>query len=146
MVAGFDLYHIGSTMFRYGALTGIPVNFTYTSPADIDRMDIIIRGKPVDWNSHGGKLLEQCLVLSEDEQIFGIVRETIQLQSNQVLLDSLFSSGTIASCYVIASGINSKLRLHYRPMSLRLMLYAIVGFFGFGVYSFMTDFTQVSFK
>lgn len=143
-VSGFDLYHLGSTKFRSGGLIGIPVNYSYTAIGDINKMDVIIRGKPVDWNSQGGKYLEQSLVLSEDEQIFGIAREIIQIQNNSVYLNSIYPAVTIFSYYTLTSALNSKLRLFYRPLSLRLMLYAISGFFAFGVYSFATDYTQVS--
>lgn len=143
MVSGFDLHHIGSSKFRYGALTGIPINFTYTVPADIDKADIIIRGKPIDWNSQGGKLLEESLVLKEDEQIFAITRELRQLQTNQVFLDSLYSTGTIAAYYIFTSTVNNKMNLFYRPLSLRIFLYTIAGFFCFGVYAFITDYSQV---
>jgi len=143
MVAGFDLYHIGATKFRNGSLIGIPTNFSYTVAADIDKMNVIIRGKPVDWDSRGGKLLEESLVLSEDEQIFGIAREILQVRNNSIYLNSFFAGGTVLAYYAATSAINSKLRLFYRPVSLRLMLYSIVGLFSFGVYSFLTDFTQV---
>lgn len=143
-VSGFDLYHLGSAKFRSGGLIGIPVNYSYTAIADINKMDVIIRGNPVDWNSKGGQYLEQSLVLNEDEQIFGLAREIIQLQNNSIYLNSLYPAVTIFMYYALTSGVNSKLRLFYRPLSLRVMLYAISGFFAFGVYSFATDFTQVS--
>lgn len=143
VVTGFDLYHIGSTKFRFGGLLGMPVNFNYTAAADINRSSIIIRGQPVDWNSQGGKLLEQSLVLSDDEQVFGIIREILQLQNNSVYLNSFYSASTVLSYYVATSTLNSKLRLFYRPLSLRVMMYGIIGFFIYGVYSFLTDFTQV---
>lgn len=145
-VSGFDLYNIGSTKFRNGGLIGIPVNFSYTAASDINKMDVIIRGKPVDWNSQGGKHLEHSLVLTEDEQIFGLAREIIQVQNNSVYLNSLYPAVTIFSYYALTSILNSKLRFFYRPLSLRLMLYVISGFFAFGVYSFLTDYTQVSSK
>lgn len=144
MVSGFDLYHIGSTKFRYGALLGIPVNYTYTAPADINKQDIIIRGQPVDWNSQGGKLLEQSLVLSEDEQIFGIVREALQLTNNSIYFNSFYGSGVVIAYYAATTTLNSKLRLFYRPLSLRVIMYGIVSLFMFGIYTFLTDFTQVS--
>ena len=64
VVSGFDLFSIGSTKFRFGSLIGIPTNFNYTSAADIDRSSIIIRGRAIlDWNSKGGQLLSESLVL-----------------------------------------------------------------------------------
>lgn len=130
--------------FRYGALTGIPINYTFTSSSEIDRTNVLIRGNPVDWNSKGGKLLEESLILSEDEQIFGIAREILQLRNHNVLLNSIYACGSVVSFYITTSTINSKLKLFYRPLSMRIALYTIVGLFGFGIYAFFTDFTQVS--
>lgn len=143
MVSGFDLYHIGSLKYRFGALVGIPVNFTYTSPSEIDKSDIIVRGKSVDWNSKGGKLLEEALVLTEDEQIFGLTREILQLQNQKILLNSLFPCVTILGYYAATSFLNSKMHLFYRPLSLRAMMYFLVGLFAYGIYSFATDYLQV---
>lgn len=144
MVAGFETYSAGSLKYRFGALVGIPINYTYTDKDEIDKTNIIIRGKPVDWNSKGGKLFEESLVLTEDEQIFGITREMMQLRYNNVLLNSLYPTITLSMMYAMTTTLNSKMRLFYKPRSLRVMLYSIVGFFGFGVYSFLTDYTQVS--
>lgn len=143
MVFGFDTYSIGSTKFKYGALTGIPTNYMYTSPNDIERGEITIRGQKVNWSSEGGKNLEQALVLSDDEQVFGIAREIIQLQTQKVLLNSIFPCASIIGIYTMAHALNTKLLLLQRPFSVRGFLYVIVGLFGYGVYCLMTDLTQV---
>ncbi|CRL02871.1 CLUMA_CG015765, isoform A [Clunio marinus] len=144
MVTGFDTVHIGSLKVRFGALTGIPTNFSYTEPCEIDKANIMIRGKSIDWNSNGGKRLEQSLVLTEDEQIFALVREMIQLQDDKILLKSIYPTGAIALYYILSSGINTKFNLFIRPLSFRLSFYMIVGLFCFGIYSFLNDYTQVS--
>lgn len=144
VVTGFDLYHFGSTKFRFGALIGVPINYTYTATDDIDKTDIIIRGKPVDWSSHGGMLFQESLVLSPEEQIFGIVREILQLSDNSVYFNSFIPTGSIFAYYAATSTLNSKLRLFYRPLSLRVAIYGLVGLFTFGVYSLIVDFSQVN--
>lgn len=144
MVSGFDTYHIGSVKFRYGAFTGIPVNYTYTASDDIDKADIIIRGQSVDWNSRGGKLLEEALVLTEDEQIFGLVRESFQLVNNNVYLNSFYGCGALTMYYLITTALNNNMKLFYRPLSLRLSLYSLVGLFCLGNYALITDYSQVS--
>lgn len=144
MVAGFDLYHIGSTKFRFSSQIGIPINYSYTSPKDISKGDVMIRGNPVDWNSNGGKLLEEALVLEEDEQIFGLTREILQVTDNRVLINSLIASGSIVLYYIMSSGLNSKMMLFYKPVSLRVFMYNIVGLFVSGIYFFATDYWAVS--
>lgn len=145
MVSGFECYRIGSTQFKFGALVGIPVNYSYTRKDEIDKMSMMVRGNPVDWNSQGGLLLEQSLVLAPDEQVFGMAREIIQLQSNEVYLNSIYSTGSIVGYYILTSGLNSRMRFFYKPLSLRVALYTLSSLFVFGIYSFLTDFTQVRF-
>lgn len=144
MVSGFDLYHIGSTKFRFGSLVGIPINYTYSSSEDIDKADMIVRGQPINWELAGGKLLEEALVLTEDEQIFGLARELLQLQDNRVLVNSLIASGSIVLYYCTTSFLNSKLMFFYKPLSLRVFLYNFVGAFVIGIYAFFSDFLAVS--
>lgn len=145
MVAGFDLYSIGSTKFRDGALVGIPVNYTYTASDEIPRTEITVKGhEQVNWGSEAGKLLQEGLIVSEPEQIFGMCREILELKSHKVLLNSLYPVGATLLYYSISSSINSKNQLFKRPMSLRVMMYSLVGFFTLGVYYFIKDFTQVA--
>lgn len=143
MVCGFECYRIGSTQFKFGALVGIPINYSYTRKDEIDRMSMMVRGNPIDWNSKGGLLLEESLVLEPDEQVFGMTRELIQLQSNEVYYNSFISTASVIGYYVLTSGINSQKRLFYRPLSLRVALYSLSSLFMFGIYSFLTDLTQV---
>jgi hypothetical protein len=144
MVAGFDLYSIGSTNLRYGALVGIPVNFTYTAADEIPKGDVMVKGyEQVNWNSEGGKLLQEGLVFSEDEQVFGIAREMLELRTNKVLFNSCYATGAFFMYYTITSAINQAQRLFARPLSLRLVLYTLSGLFTSGTYCFLKDATQV---
>jgi len=145
MVSGFDLYSIGSTKFRDGSLVGIPVNYTYTASDEIPRTEITVRGyDQVDWSSTAGKLLQEGLILSEPEQIFGMCREILELKSHKVLFNSLYPVGSILLYYSITSTVNTKNQLFKRPLSLRLVMYSIVGLFSIGMYFFVKDFTQVA--
>lgn len=145
MVSGFDLYSIGSTKFRDGCLVGIPVNYTYTASDEIPRTEITVRGyDQVDWSSTAGKLLQEGLVLSEPEQIFGMCREILELRSHKVLFNSIFPVGSILLYYSITSTINTRNQLFRGPLSLRLVMYSIVGLFSIGMYFFVKDFTQVA--
>lgn len=143
VVAGFDLYSIGSTTFKYGGLVGIPLNFTYSAADEIPRADIKLKGyEDVDWQSEGGKLLEQGLIFTEDEQVFGIAREMLELKTSRVLFNSLLGSGSIFMYYSITNGINHSQRLFARPLSLRLVLYTLAGLFTSGVFCMMKDWNQ----
>lgn len=144
MVAGFDLYSIGSTNFRYGALVGIPINFTYTAADEIPKGEIMVKGyEQVNWNSEGGKLLQEGLILTENEQVFGIAREMLELRTSKVFLESVYATGGIFMYYCFSSGINQSQRLFARPLSLRLVLYSLVGLFTSGIYCSMKDASQV---
>ncbi|EAT46501.1 AAEL002362-PA [Aedes aegypti] len=143
MIYGFDLCNAGSMKARYGGVVGIPINYDYDSPADIEKTDMLIGNRKVDWSSEGGKLLDQCLVLSEDEQVFGMAREILTLNSNKRLVQAIIPTVTWVFTYSAASLINQRCNFYVRPLSLRLMLYTICGVFGYGLYSFSQDMTEI---
>lgn len=145
IVSGFDLYSIGSTNFRNGALVGIPINYTYTAPDEIPRTEVTVKGyEQVNWSSKGGELLQEGLILTEKEQIFGIAREMCELRTHNVSFNSFISSGSILLYYFITSTVNQSQKLFSRPRSLRVVLYAISTVFISGVYCFLTDLLKVS--
>ncbi|XP_058067000.1 transmembrane protein 177 [Anopheles bellator] len=146
VVSGFDVFNAGSFKSRFGAYVGIPVNYEYDSVAEIDRKDIQIRGQPINWSSEGGKTLEQALVLSEDEQVFGITREILMMRTHKVLIQSLIPTVSWIFSYSLGSQLNERCNFYARPRSLRLILYTICGLFGFGLYSFSTDVTEVYYE
>nr|XP_019527527.1 transmembrane protein 177-like [Aedes albopictus] len=143
MVYGFDVCNVGSMKARYGGAVGIPINYDYDSPADIEKKDMLIGNRKVDWASEGAKLLDECLVLSEDEQVFGIAREILTLNSSKRLVQAIIPTVSWVFTYSAASLINQRCNFYARPLSLRLMLYTICGVFGYGLYSFSQDMTEI---
>ncbi|XP_017133179.1 transmembrane protein 177 isoform X2 [Drosophila elegans] len=143
-VFGFDLFQAGTTKLRFGGALGIPVNYGYGSPEEIKRADIRFRDQQIDWSSPSGKLLEQAIVLNEDEQIFGLSKSVLQLQTHQVLLNSIFPSVSFLMVYTMGTYLNLRLNLFARHGSVRFVLYSILGLFGLGLWSFMKDYNQVA--
>lgn len=140
IVTGFDLYSIGSTNFRYGALVGIPINYTYTAADEIPRTEITVKGyDQVNWSSKGGELLQEGLILNENEQVFGIAREMMELRSNNILMNSILACSSILAYYTATTGINQKQQLYSRPLSLRVILYTLTGLFIGGTYCLVKD-------
>ncbi|XP_030375530.1 transmembrane protein 177 [Scaptodrosophila lebanonensis] len=143
-VFGFDLYYAGSTKYRFGGALGIPVNYGYTSPDDINYSEIRFRNKKIEWNSPSSKLLQQSLVLDETEQIFGFCKTVLQLKTNYVLLNSIFPSLSFLMVYSVGHYLNLRLNLFARHISVRMVMYTILALFGIGSCTFMKDYNQVS--
>ncbi|KAH8254930.1 hypothetical protein KR026_011148 [Drosophila bipectinata] len=143
-VFGFDLFQAGTTKMRFGGAVGIPVNYGYSSPEEIKRADIRFRDRQINWSSPSGKLLEEAIVLNEDEQVFGLTKTVLQLQTHRVLLNSIFPSVSFLMVYTMGHYLNLRLNLFARHGSVRFVLYSILGLFGVGMWSFMKDFNQVS--
>ncbi|XP_062550674.1 transmembrane protein 177-like [Armigeres subalbatus] len=143
MVYGFDVSNAGSMKARFGGVVGIPINFQYDNSTDIEKSDMLIGNRKVDWASEGGKLLDECLILSEDEQVFGIAREILTLNTNKRLIQAIIPTVSWFFTYSAASSINQRCNFYVRPLSLRLMLYAICSLFGYGLYSFSQDMTEI---
>ncbi|KAH8271539.1 hypothetical protein KR018_004921 [Drosophila ironensis] len=143
-VFGFDLFQAGTTKMRFGGALGIPVNYGYGSPDEIKRADIRFRDQQINWSSPSGKLLEQAIVLNEDEQVFGLTKAVLQLQTHRVLMNSIFPSVNFLMVYTLGHYLNLRLNLFARHGSVRFVLYSILGLFGVGMWSFMKDYNQVT--
>ncbi|XP_037949768.1 transmembrane protein 177-like [Teleopsis dalmanni] len=144
-VVGFDLFQAGSIKYRFGSEFGIPVNYSYASPNDIKRSEIRFRDKEINWNSESGKLLEESIVLTEQEQIFSFCKSILQLQTHKILMNSIFPSITFIGMYAVGNYVNLRNNFYARPLALRLVMYSILGLFGLGSWSFMKDFNQVTY-
>ncbi|XP_065369912.1 transmembrane protein 177 [Calliphora vicina] len=143
-VFGFDLFSAGSTNSKFGAIIGIPFNYDIDNVADIQNCGVCYRGEKVNWNTESGKLLEDALVLTNDEKLFGLCQILLQLQTHHVLMNSLFPSVSFLTVYSIGHYLNQSLDLLRRPLILRMCLYFILGLFGLGSWSFMKDYNQVT--
>lgn len=143
LVYGFDIFLAGSTNSKFGAIIGIPFNFEADNFEDIKRSVVCYQGNQINWNTSAGKLLEEGLVLTKDEQIFGLCKVLLQLQTHHILMNSLFPSVSFLMVYSVGHYLNKSLNLLRRPIFLRMCMYFILGLFGFGSWSFMKDYSQV---
>lgn len=142
-VFGMEPWHAGSYHSVFGSAIGIPANFDYEKPSDIPRSEIVIQNRSVPWNSEVGRQLERCLILTEDEQIFAILKEILACRTWQWPLNCFYSMMWVVSTYAMAFALNDKLKLRQRPFSLRVIMYALVGLFTIGNFCFATDTTQM---
>jgi hypothetical protein len=144
MVTGFDLYSFGSTKLLNGTFIGIPINYSYTAADEIPKGDVMVKGSTqIEWNSEGGRLLQEGLVLTEPEQVFGMCKEICEGMTHKVLLNSLYLVASGLFYYAFTSTLNAKNKLFQRPLSLRVMLYTLAGMFTTGIYWTVKDATQI---
>lgn len=109
------IFSVGALGTVYGAWLGIPSNYLYESADDIDRSNIIVREEKVDWDSKPGKLLEEALVLTKEEQIFGMSNGILEMNSSKYIYDSLIPAGVALTVYTGAQYINTRENLYIRP-------------------------------
>uniref|UniRef100_A0A1A9VP97 Transmembrane protein 177 n=1 Tax=Glossina austeni TaxID=7395 RepID=A0A1A9VP97_GLOAU len=143
-VFGFDLFNAGYTKSRFGVKIGIPVNYDYDSIDSVKWDKIKYLNKDINWDSENGKLLKHSIVLTEEEQKFGLCKTLLQAQENGVILNSIYPTFSFITIYTMARYLNLSLGLLARPFSLRMVMYTILGFFGYGSWCFMKDYTQIS--
>ncbi|KAI9579485.1 transmembrane protein 177 [Glossina fuscipes] len=143
-VFGFDLFNAGYTKSRFGVKIGIPVNYDYDSIESVKWDQIKYLNKDINWDTENGKLLKHSIVLTEGEQIFGLCKALLQAQAHGVILNSIYPTFSFIMIYTIARYLNLSLGLLARPLSLRMVMYTILGFFGYGSWCFMKDYTQIS--
>lgn len=116
-VVGLDLFHAGTTKSKFGGLVGIPSNYTYDNTNQIERSEILLKTESVRWGSAEGQKLESALVLSEDEQVFGIAREILMANTYQPAMNVAYPSVCTFFVYSLGKYFNLKLGLLHRPFS-----------------------------
>lgn len=95
----------------YYGWVGIPLNYLYTSKLDIDKMNLKLRTESIDWNSKYGELLEDSLILTEDEKLFGITRTIMELRNYNYIHTTVIPISTIFGTYVSAQALNNRFNL-----------------------------------
>ncbi|GAB0098149.1 Transmembrane protein 177 [Sergentomyia squamirostris] len=143
---GTDLFYAGSTKWRFGALIGIPTNYMYTQEEDIEKKSIKLHTESIKWNSPDGEKLAQSLILTEDEQIYGMAHSMLMTANYQRLLNGLFAGGTIMTTYTMAFVLNRRMQLLSRPFAIRGVLYSILSCFAFGLWALCKDATNVYYE
>lgn len=116
MAYGFDTVHLGSTKSRFGAFVGVPTNYCYDSTQQIEKGDIQLRQTNIKWGSEDGQMLQESLVLTEDEQIFGMARSMLQIKTHKLLLTSLYAPVSLFFVYTLGSHLNQRGNLYVRPL------------------------------
>lgn len=146
-VIGFDTFHAGTSYSVYGSLIGVPFNYAFENKSEIPRSEIVLNGSgSIDWSSDAGKMYEESLLLTENEQLFGICREILHTRTIELPLKCLYTVVFPISAYAMASTVNRKLMLFKRPVGMRMVLYTLVGLFWYGNYSLVTDFTHCKYE
>lgn len=87
----------------------------YESINDVDKVNVKLGEKSIDWNSKYGQLLKNSLVLTEDEKEFGLLKTTLELRNNNFQHGTLIPCACIFGLYTISQSINRKLGLYHRP-------------------------------
>ncbi|CAH2238694.1 jg4368 [Pararge aegeria aegeria] len=69
-VFGFDLFHAGSTSSRFGALVGIPVNFSYKILEDVEKQNVQVNQKNIDLKSEIGNNLGTYFLMKDMTEVY----------------------------------------------------------------------------
>lgn len=127
-VFGFDLFHAGTLNAKYGAILGIPPNFTNTE-AEL-RENLQIMEEPVDWTRQDAQSFLKAVMLSENAQKFAIAREILRIQAEEPYFNSLRLALTVAVLWTLYNVISYRYRLREGNAIARYTLYATFALFG----------------
>lgn len=100
---------------NYFGWVGVPSNYLYETPDDIDKENIRIGQNVVKWNSEDGALLEQAIILTNEEQLFAFCNAVYELNSNKLYYDNLTPSAILLALYAGGVLTNQKQNLYIRP-------------------------------
>ncbi|KYQ57361.1 hypothetical protein ALC60_03679 [Trachymyrmex zeteki] len=108
-IFGFDLLHAGTFNAKYGAILGIPINFTNT--AEQLRKNLQIKEEPVDWMRQDAKAFLEAVTFSEDAQKFAIAREILRIQAEEPCFNSLVLALIIGTLWTLYNVILYRYKL-----------------------------------
>lgn len=96
---GFDLFHAGSLSTKYGAILGIPANFTNT--AEQLKENLQIMDERIDWTRQDAQNFLKSTTLSESAQKFAIAHEILRIQTEEPLFNSVLLAAIIAGLWTL---------------------------------------------
>lgn len=73
-----------------------------------------VRDKEIDWSSEDGQNLQNALVLTEIEQVFGMARSILLVKTNILMLTSFYAPLCLAAVYGANHYLNLRMKLHAR--------------------------------
>ncbi|CAL1676707.1 unnamed protein product [Lasius platythorax] len=127
-VFGFDLLHAGTLNTKYGAILGIPANFTNT--AEQLRENLQIMEEPIDWTRQDAQNFLSAAMLSENAQKFAIAREILRIQTEEPRFNSYILALIIAILWTLYNAITYRFRLRGQNIILCRTLYSSFTVFG----------------
>lgn len=95
----------------------MPMNYFYDKTSDIDKSSIMVKGKSIDWSSEHGESLQNSIVLSEIEQVFGISAAILERNTHKVMITSFYPAFCLYSVYTTGIFVNQKMNLYIKPLS-----------------------------
>ncbi|XP_076634713.1 transmembrane protein 177 [Colletes latitarsis] len=101
-VFGYNMFNAGSTSSKYGGVIGIPMNFGYTDVNTVDKDNIFLMDKPVNWEQQAATDFLNSLILSDNAKKFALAQEILKVKDNNLLLlatDTLMNLGAIIITY-----------------------------------------------
>ncbi|XP_034936759.1 transmembrane protein 177 [Chelonus insularis] len=139
MVYGYDVWHAGSIYGYCGAKIGLPINYTYKKPGEIDKSGIIINDEFVNWNRKEARSLLEALILPENAKKFAIAREIFMVDNHNAIIQPLISCFLFFTYYILTSSINERMQLFDKPRQLRYFIYGALGLFMWGIWAMQKD-------
>lgn len=125
---GFDLIHAGTLDAKYGAILGIPANFTNTE--EQLRAELQIKEEPIDWTRKDARTLLNMLILSENAQKFTIASEILRIQAEEPYYNSVRLALIIAVLWTLYNAITYRYKLREHNTLLCRMLYLVFTLLG----------------
>lgn len=127
-VFGFDLFHAGTLNTKYGAILGIPANFT--NAGEQIRENLQIKEEQVDWTRQDARTLLNALILSENAQKFAIAHEILQILREEPYVNSFKLVLIITILWTLYNAIVYRYNLRERNVILCRSLYSSFTLFG----------------
>lgn len=140
-ITGFNAQHAGLGFSKYGAIIGIPINYTFVDKFSIDTSELRLGRDQESLNIYhpAADDLLNSLVFSENAKKFSIAREILMSQKEIPLYRSIETPLVITGFSVITEMARLTFQLPSKPAILTVFLYGISGLMGYSVWFQVRD-------
>ncbi|XP_076671940.1 transmembrane protein 177 [Andrena cerasifolii] len=141
---GYNVYHGGSHFTKNGAVIGVPMHFNYENVENINKDEVFIYDKPIDWNKRAAKSFLNSLVLSENAQKFAMAREIVKIQQDDPVIRLMHNVLHIGLVYIIYTVIRITMKLPTRQKNVRYLVNS--AFIGGGILSWVGTVASLTYE
>ncbi|OQR75809.1 transmembrane protein-like [Tropilaelaps mercedesae] len=123
-VSRLEPWHAGTPESGYGAIIGLPINFTFRSVKDVQTREMkLFTGRSIEWDTPAGEVFKKSMIMSDEAQRFAIAQQIYLTNTSEVTVRALAACGAALNTFIISKLVNRRIP-RQTPFAGRCIVYA----------------------